>query len=357
VKRLVPVTALAILLAACGHPLIPASALHNSRPSRVPIVRSPPTLGVDLYASHAFTPGLVREDGWRSLVYIKRVLHAQSVGIVWNLYSPGTTSTAVERTGISLSPPEVAVLTRQATALGMSVEYRPLIRVGAQWKWEGLLRPADRRAWFDSLFKTEQPYLRVAQRLHVTEFVAGTELHRLSGAADWQWFLSRAHSVYGGMVSYAAFQVDYVHHPPILPPTERYGVDPYPHIQLRATASIDQLTSAWIKYFRHVPPAILNNSVMQEVSIPALIGAYHHPELWNMQGKPDQMVQARWFTAACKVVVHFHMRGIYFYEVNILDSPAHPLSFSAFFEGKLAAGAVRGCLRIFHPGTVSPRPG
>jgi len=354
VKRPAAITVLAVLLAGCGHPLIPASALHSAQPSRAPRALNP-SLGIDLYASHAFTPGLVREDGWRSLVYIRRVLHAQSVGIVWNLYSPRVTSTAIRRTGISLSPPEVAVLTRQARALGLSVEYRPLIRVGAQWKWEGLLRPADRRAWFDSLFKTEQPYLKVAQRLHVAEFVVGTELHKISGAAEWSGFLSRVHSTYAGTVSYAAFQADYFGVPPAVPHTALYGVDPYLHIQLPATASVHQLVQAWDKHFRRMPPAILNKTVMQEVSIPALVGAYHHPEQWNMQGTPDQMVQARWFTAACNVVIHFHMRGIYFYEVNILDNPAHPLSFSAFFEGKLAAAAIRGCLKILNSGTVSLR--
>ena len=44
----------------------------------------------------------------------------------------------------------------------------------------------------------------------------------------------------------------------------------------------------------------------------------------------------------------YHVRALYFHEVNLTDNPAHPSPFPAFFEGKPASEqAIRGCLRIF----------
>ncbi len=336
------------------HPLVPPSALAPTTtitPSihasiGPPVPGGPPVLGVDLYSAARYTPAQVRYDGRRNLAYIRGVLGAQGIGIVWNLYSPSLSSGTVARTAISLTPAEVAILTRQAGALGMAVEYRPLIRVGPSWQWEGFITPANQRAWFASLFRAELPYLKVAQRLHVRTFVVGTELHGLFGSPLWPGFLARVRAVYRGTVTYSAWEKDYYFRSSSLPPTSLLGLDPYPHIKLPATATVGQLVTAWDQNFRHVPAATLARTTMQEVGIPALAGAYRHPERWYMHGKPDQLVQARWFTAACKIVHQYHMRGVYFYEVNLLNDPAHPLRFAAFFDGKKGADAIHGCLMI-----------
>jgi Glycoside Hydrolase Family 113 len=353
------VLAAAVIGGCSWHPLVPPSALAptqtataKARPSIPvsiggPAPTGPPVLGVDLYSSNRFTPALVSSDGRRDLAYMRRVLGAQSVGIVWNLYSPSLTSSTIRSTDISLTPAEVATLTRQARRLGMTVEYRPLIRVGRSWQWEGHISPVHPRAWFASLYRSELPYLKVAQRLHVDAFVVGTELHGLFGSALWPGFLTRVHAVYDGVTTSSAWQYDYYSHPGSLPPTALLGLDPYPHADLPATATVSQLVGAWDQDFSQVPAAVLSRTAMQEVGIPAQVGAYLHPEVWGKPGKPDELVQARWFTAACDVVRQYHMRGIYFYEVNLTEDPANPLPFSAFFEGKQGASAIRGCRKTF----------
>ena len=309
-----------------------------------------PVLGVDLYASRNYPSSQVKADGERNLVYMRHVLGAQSIGIVWNLYSASDASSQVKRNPhLSLSPAAVATLARQAQALGMSVEFRPLIRVGPRQGWEGHISPADQRAWFASLLRAELPYLRIAQRLHIQSFVAGTELHKLARSRYWPTLLARSRSVYHGTVTYASYQQEYVSAPQILPPTSVYGVDPYPNLNLSVSASVSQIVDAWDRFFHRVPAGVLADTAMQEVGIPAIKGAYRHPERWNMTGTPDQQVQVRWFSAACRVAAQYHMRGVYFYEVNLTDNPAHPLPFSAFFEGKRGARAIHGCLKIFNP--------
>ena len=111
---------LAITLAGCGHPLIPASIADPSpshRPSADPPARpvrgtDRPVLGVDLYVRGAEPLATVRREGARDLTYMHHTLGAQSAGIVWNLYSPGNASATVSRTSITLSPAGVAALTQ-----------------------------------------------------------------------------------------------------------------------------------------------------------------------------------------------------------------------------------------------------
>jgi 4-amino-4-deoxy-L-arabinose transferase-like glycosyltransferase len=317
------------------------------KPARPPLAH--PVLGVDLYAASHYPFDMVTQNGARNLAYIRRHLHAQSVGIVWNLYSPGRRSNSVTRSGsLSLSAGEVAALTRQAQALGMSVEYRPLIRVGPAANWEGHITPASAQAWFRSLYRAELPYLRVAQRLHAGTFVVGTELKGLYGSPEWRGFLARVHHVYHGTVSYSSWQDQYYAQPGLLPPTFVTGVDPYPIVHAGPTATVSQLVAAWDTYFSTVPASVRERTIMQEVGIAARANAYPHPSKWGKPGPYNRQVQVRWFTAACKVAAKYHMRGIYFYEVNLLDDPANPLPFPAFFEGNRAASAaIRGCRKIF----------
>lgn len=357
-----------ISLAACGHPLIPPSALKTPAPPSGKIAggaapagpASAPVLGVDLYASDGYPVREVRSDGARSLAYIKQVLGAQSVGIVWNLYSPSTRSDVVRRSPISLSPSAVAALVTMARADGLSVQLRPLIRVGRRRTWEGRIRPRDPSAWQASLYRAERPYLQVAQRLGVSQFVVGTELVKVGLSGDWPSFLTMVRSVYSGQLSYAAQMKQYFGRPRAMPPVGVYGLDAYPdEDDLPATASAGQVAAAWYQVFAQTPASVLHRTVISEISIPALAGAYVRPWNWNMARKRDDLVQARWFTAACEAVWRYRLRGIYFYEVNLTDDPARPSQFAAFFMGRPASvTAIRGCRSLFaRPAARSPAPG
>ena len=343
---------LLLATAACAHPLVPASALHERSPATTaPHAAIPaPVVGVDVYASTGYPLATVEADGMRVMRYI-RSLHATGAGIVWNLCSPGRRSNIVDSCSGTLSPVGVEQLTRDARALGLRVQYRPVIRVGpvSGWdlpgaSWEGFIRPANPRAWFASLYRAELPYLHAAQRLGVSQFVVGTELRGVNSSPWWPWFLAKVRSVYHGSVSYAAFQADYLQRH--LPPVTAYGIDPYPDLHLPDRATQAQVTAAWKRVFAAIPAGVRERTTLDEVGFASVPGAYSAPQKWNAPGPANYVMQARWFTAACRTAAADHMSGIYFYEADLTENPARPWSFPAAFEGRAGARAITGCQRI-----------
>ena len=63
-------------------------------------------------------------------------------------------------------------------------------------------------------------------------------------------------------------------------------------------------------------------------------------------GRLNEGVQVNWFTAACKTVQRYHMRGVFFFKVDLTDNPAHPASSLSTFEGREGAAAIGECARI-----------
>ena len=307
----------------------------------------PPALGVDLYSQGRYTPALVKTDGQANLAYIRHILRAQNAGIVWNLYSPGRTSSTVTRTGISLTPAEVATLTRQAQALGMGVEYRPLIRVGHSWAWEGFLTPPHQQAWFASLYQAELPYLRTAPAAACRD-VRGRHrtqrAHRLPVLAVVPGQGARRLPRERGLLGVAA---RLLHPAGRTPCCGQSGLDPYPHVNLPATATVSQLVAGWDSYL--APRAAGAARPVHDAGSghPRHRRCVRPTRAVGQEGHCGPQIQVRWFTAACKVAAQYHMRGIYFYEVNLTDDPGNPSPFAAFFEGKQGASAIASCRGIF----------
>ena len=46
------------------------------------------------------------------------------------------------------------------------------------------------------------------------------------------------------------------------------------------------------------------------MGIQARTGAYANPQDLGAAGSPNENVQVNWFTAACKTVQQYHMRGV-----------------------------------------------
>jgi hypothetical protein len=359
---------LALTLAACD-PAPPAPGPGPTRKTTVmplpdssgPVLGiSKPVLGVDVYALSNYPASEVRVDGQRVLSYIKTVLKADAVGIVWNYFATGDSSAAVRSTRDTLSARNVAILTKIADSYGLQVEYRPVMLVPRlQNPWSGKILPANPVKWFDSYYRAELPYLRAAQRLGVREFVAQTEMHSLNDSPFWQPFLAKAAKVYHGVLSYAAWDGDYFGADPGAPvqaglpnthflPPPYLGMDMYWHTQLRASASQTEVTQAWEALFSKAPPAILRRTAIDEMGIQARAGAYRDPPALDQAGRASDLVQARWFTAACATVAHFHMRGVFFWKVDLTDNPSHPATSLSTFEGRKAATAISACAKVLH---------
>lgn len=83
------------------------------------------------------------------------------------------------------------------------------------------------------------------------------------------------------------------------------------------------------------------------MGIEARAGAYANPPNLRLAGMLDPTVQFNWFTAACETVKRFHMRGVFFWKVDLSDYPlTHPASSLSTFEGKAGAVAISKCQSI-----------
>jgi hypothetical protein len=363
-KRLAVPIAVVIILAACGHPLIPASALRPAtKPATtdtataattpaaptLPVAPRKPVLGIDLYALSDYPAAQVRAYGQRMLAYIKDVLRADAVGIVWNFYAASRRSDAVETTNATLSAHNVGILTRIAVSYHLKVQYRPLIRVRVAHKhWQGKILPDHPARWFRNYYRAEIPYLRMAQRLHVGEFVTATEMHDLNGSSLWPSFFAQVSHVYHGIVSYTAWDGDYFPPHTHLLPTRYVGMDMYRRLSLAPSATSAEVTAAWERPFGRMPASVLNRTVIDETGIQARAGAYLDPANLRAPGHLSSHVQANWYTAACKTVRRYHLGGVFFWKVDLTDNPAYPATSLSTFEGREGAVAISDCARILH---------
>jgi hypothetical protein len=313
---------------------------------------------VDLYALSNYPASEVKADGKRMLAYIKNVLRADAVGIVWNFYTPSPSSVTVQATKDTLSASNVAILTKLAGKYGLQVQYRPLIFVtSGSDPWEGKIIPSLQPSWFRNYYRAELPYLKIAQQLRVREFVTGTELAQLNNSPLWSPFFARVSRVYHGTISYSAWDGNYFGADPgaqfqaaapELPPVKYVGMDMYWHTHIRPAATSSEVTAAWKALFGKVSPALLRRTAIDEIGIPARVGAYLDPQNLGRRGRLSEQVQANWFTAACATVHRYHMRGVFFFKVDLTDRPAHPATSLSTFEGRRGAAAISNCARILH---------
>jgi len=356
--------AASLVVASCGKPPVPTSsktaAELGTSEWRV-LGESQPVLGVDLYALSNYSTAEVEADGQRTLAYIKNVLKADAVGIVWNLYAPSPYTDAVKVTDATLSASNVGILTRIAIQDHLLVEYRPLILVPSEPDhWEGTISPYPLAGWFNNYYQAELPYLKMAQQLGVSEFVTGTELHKLNInglnlSPLWPSFFARVSLVYHGVISYSLWDGDYFGSAPgtsfqvarpVPLPVKYLGMDMYWHMNLPATATTAEVTASWETLFGKVPPSILRRTAIDEMGIQARAGAYADPQDLGAPGLRSEQVQMNWFTAACATVRRYHMRGVFFFKVDLTDNPAHPATSLSTFEGQEGAGAISECSKI-----------
>jgi hypothetical protein len=360
-KRLVLSLLVAGFLATgCGHPLIPAADIRPAPTAKKidttvaaigpAAVAGKPLLGVNLYALSNYPAAEVAFDGARVMDYIKSTLKATAVNIVWNLYAPSRSSNIVRATSNTLSAANVKILTGIAKRDGLKVFYRPLIFIVNQPKrpWEGKITPASPAKWFDNYYSIELPYVKVAEQLGVSEFVVETEMHAMNRNPGWTPYFRRLAKVYHGVLSYASWDGDFFganRH--LLPDVPAVGMDFYePMPKLRPAASEAKVFASWERWLKKVPASVLKRTTIQEIGIQARAGAYGDPANLRTPGKLAEQVQANWFTAGCKAVHQFHMRGLFFWKVDLTDNPAHPAKSLSTFEGKKGAKAIAACTSI-----------
>ena len=334
-------------------PASAAAAQHQLGNSRTPPAPKKPLVGVNLYVNSNYSLAQTNEFGARDLKYMARDLKLKAVSIAWDYNVPSRTSnTVVASRSRTPTMADLAALTSIAKSYGMRVEYRVLYAVGNSDSRGGTsIRPKNLSAWLRSLLVTETPALKLAQRDHVSEFIAGTEMAAIDQSPLWGGFFAKAARDYHGILSYASWGGG----PTLggffsarreLLPLKYFGASTYPPVNLPPTASVARLKKAWVSFLRQAPESLLHVTALDELGIPEVAGAYKDPYQWDGLGdaKADPAIQANWYKAACQAADLVHVRAIYFWSAVLSSDPANARSSLVGFEDHPATeAAIRSC--------------
>jgi hypothetical protein len=305
-------------------------------------------LGVQVYWHTMGSAADVRNAADKVLNYVVG-LGANTVGLTFPFYTNGVDPTQVYgKTGSTPDPATLAIVIGEAKARGLRVMLRPLLDetniADSKGDWRGTIQPQGVSAWFASYRTFLAPYLQLAQQTHVSYFVVGTELESLAKQKiQWSALDTATAKIYTGELDYAqnwdnwGDAVSSTQAPHI-------GVDAYPVLHVSNTASVSTLTAAWEHWLHNRSSSTLKQTVMQEVGIRAVSGAYAAPARWSQPGDTiNVQVQQNWFTAACQSARALNLPGIYFWDVDSYADPAHATANgSGSFIGR-GDSAIKAC--------------
>lgn len=289
------------------------------------------TLGIQVFWNSSGSAAHQEADVDRILNYIVG-LGANSVAFNFWFFTNGEYPTRVyEVPGQAPTPAEIAMAVKAAHERGLRVLIRPLLNEAnisvIRNDWRGTIQPRSLTTWFASYYAFLKPYLQAAQSSKAEAFSIGTELDSLApDKQHWTIFKKTVAQIFHGQLSYADNWTRWQGNPSYEPVSDPIAVDAYPQLPVSKDATLSELKSAWLNWLHRQPEAALRKTVLQEVGISAVAGAYTHPAFVKYpSGTPlDLSVQRNWFAASCSAAKEAHVAGIYFYAVNTTDQPSKP---------------------------------
>jgi hypothetical protein len=360
IAELIPILA---LIAACASP--PQSAERAGPPDRTLSI----TMAAALKVKNIWHPGMLQlginvywvanqQDSAavisakaRRIINYAISLNANSITLSFPFYTYGITSNKLYASISTPPPAHVALFLAQAAKSDVRVTLRPILNedvLVAQnpIAWRGSIEPTSRAAWFQSYQRLLKPYAAAAQG-HAATFVIGTELVSLEGDSHWPKLIRSIRSVFRGQLSYDENYVQYERDDTGLP-LPGFDVDAYPRFKLPDSATVGRVTKAWELWLDAHSLAVRKKTILSEVGIIAVAGAYSDPGEWlGVQQLPAMpSVQANWYDAACKAVQKEHIGGLYWWDVNFDADPADPAPFQSdkiTFLGRPAQQQVESC--------------
>jgi hypothetical protein len=287
--------------------------------------------GINTYVTYGCTP-TATYDAWATTeIKQYKALGANTIALAFPLYTDSLTSNDVyaklDCTTYEYQTPTPAVLAgivAIAHRNGLAVLLRPLIDEATlaaenHSYWRGQLAPASVSTWFTNYLATLRPYLQMAQSYHVEHFALQTELDSLADLPNWSTAISLSRALYKGDLSF-----DYSWDTPTVK-TWRAGtspaIDAYPKIVSGSISqTVPQLVAAWnhlLKSRSYYTIPTVSKVTIQEIGIAAQDGAYLQPYLGALVPASkypfNQLVQVRWFSAACSFMKQHGMKGIYYW--------------------------------------------
>jgi hypothetical protein len=359
-------------MASCSVPSRPSWWPHASAnvaaasATRVRLGHAKPSshqLGIDIYWSQGTLPAAtVHADAVRIINYVLS-LHANSISLSFPFYTQGLRSSSVyvSKTD-SPSAAQVGVLLRLARQAGIRTTLRPLLSentLNHTHVPRDKIQPRNIAAWFRSYGKIIAPYLKIAQADKASSFVIGTELVMLGhDNSRWLSLIAGARRTFHGRFLFEDRYKNYSLWAPYHA-AAGFDADMWPGFTgLRNTATTSQLTRAWKKFLAaYGRKRSLRSLVISETGIAAVPGAYQHSATWFGVGLPTpqgRRMQERWYTALCTATRAYHVRGLYWWEINFTANPAAPAQWDRTdqftFMGVPAQQAVASCFKSWSAG-------
>lgn len=316
------------------------SAKPTATGPTIPTVADPwhpgmPQLGINVYwvGNAKDSDAVIRAKSQRIIDYAIG-LGANSITITFPFYTSGISSDTLSADyPTTPSAAHVKIFLSVAAESHIRTTVRPILNENSLIAenpnyWRGAISPGDTSAWFSSYRQLLLPYAQVAQSEHAATFVIGTELTSLEGNSNWPSLVSSISSVYHGQLMYDENFDSFAAHDTNLP-VNTFGVDAYPRFQLPDSASVSQLTQAWEGWLGSHTSTVLQNTVLSEVGISAVAGAYSDPGDWigTTNAPVIPQVQANWYSGVCKAFTADKLAGIYWWEVSFDADPSSPAAF------------------------------
>lgn len=266
-------------------------------------------------------------------------LHANAISVSFPFYVRGANLSQVASGPGTPTPAQLAVIVNDARRAGLYVEIRPLMDEAnlptsrVHWK------PGNLTEWFSTYRRWLVPYAKMATSSHVSNLCVGVEFDTFQRNRRWGSLDSALRKYFKGTLSYST-NWDGPSFTHAGGPGVRVSVDAYPPFNIPSTASLTELKKLWIAWAKRLSAG----TVLSEVGIAAVVGAYRHP--WHSPSGPIvRQVQVRWYTAACAAVSADRLGGLYIWDISfgrsLTVSPgrANPIA----FVGSASATAVRQC--------------
>ncbi|MGL5114442.1 MAG: glycoside hydrolase family 113 [Beijerinckiaceae bacterium] len=162
----------------------------------------------------------------RSLVELQRV-GADVAAIIPFFWQPDRTSVEIVA-GADMDLAEIRRAVADARAAGLMPVMKPHVWIDGSWAGE-VAAPEDRRAaWFARYKSLVIDLAKLSEEEGVPVFFIGTELAKLSGAAEWELLVRTLRGIYRGRLGYVAHGVDDAEKVPFWPLLDIIGLSLYP---------------------------------------------------------------------------------------------------------------------------------
>ena len=218
-----------------------------------------------------------------------------------------------------------------------SLGMKPSLKVFAESPdgWRAYINPSDREGWFYNYSNILKKYATIAQQNGVGLFCIGTEMIKLTSAAEnpdntrrWKQLITDVRSVYKGRVTYSAqfdrSWWDEIDNLGFLGDLDDIGISAYYHLTDNNNPSVDELKNQWgkiepgdIGYFsnKYNKPIIFT-----EFGYKSMDRAFEVPGDWSINSNFNEANQAKGYEA----FFQYFSNVPYFAGVHLWDWSTNP---------------------------------